>query len=648
MSNKKLSQFPGAASITSTDLIYMSQNGIEVAATPAQLAAGIAQNAAREVFNAGTNFTAGTTTSLTLAGTYGSINNILVLCDATVQTDCTLIGQTLTFNPMVPLGTQQVVVLGWPSRSIGVPANASVGDLQLAWGNTLSRVCGSIAALQALDPTIYTRAFATGYYQPGDGGGGPYVYSQSSTAIVNGGTVLASATGVGRWLLNTSAPVSIKQFGAKVNGIADDTAAWSAAIPVVMDLYHPGGTSLCSPIAFSNLNGTSIRGAGLNTSIVKLTSAGACWTFNDSQNMLIEQIGFQPASGLTGTTGVVFKTVAGGAGNSIVQRCQFNAFDTYGLACIGTSSHGLSGMKVLDNVFLSNLQKQLYFTWSQDFWIEGNQYGILSGYGHPQFGCFLDNSNAGTYTRNYHWNNSIGFQAQYSNYNRIEMNRFEESDTYGVWLYTCSKVVFTGNTLHTNSESSYGAYDNAYFGVLTDSIVDDNSSFDWNGGSTGHRYGFNFGPGCANLEVKNNKATNWVTGPYGFDSSLVSTDLNTDESIRGATNGTVPSSTAIYVGQGGTNAQFSAVAVPLSRKSSLMQIQVGADANPGSGQTYTYELYKNGASVQTVTLGGTNVQSITVGANVLFSAGDSCALKVTTSSGAAAANHRFSLSLADY
>lgn len=207
MTTRQLKSFPGAAAITANDLIYMSQNGIEVAATPAQMGAAIAQNAARETFTAGPNFTgsisgatltvsavasgtlaigqtlfgsgitAGTTitalgtgtggtgtytvsnsqtvaseamgaasasqfapafsTSVTLAGTYGSANNVLVLFDTAAQTDCTLNGQTLGFNPTVPAGIQQVVVIGWPSRSIGVPADASVTDPKLAPGSRI-------------------------------------------------------------------------------------------------------------------------------------------------------------------------------------------------------------------------------------------------------------------------------------------------------------------------------------------------------------------------------------------------------------------------------------------------------------------------------------------------------------------------------
>lgn len=93
-----------------------------------------------------TQFAAGFSTSLTLANTYGSINNVLVLADATVQTDCTLSATTLGFNPTVPAGTQQIVVMGWPSRSIGVPADASVTDVKVAPGSKLySRINNSVS-----------------------------------------------------------------------------------------------------------------------------------------------------------------------------------------------------------------------------------------------------------------------------------------------------------------------------------------------------------------------------------------------------------------------------------------------------------------------------------------------------------------------
>jgi hypothetical protein len=44
-----------------------------------------------------------------------------------------------------------------------------------------NRVVDSIAALRALSHLTYTRAFGTGYYSPGDGGGGPYYYDSTDT-----------------------------------------------------------------------------------------------------------------------------------------------------------------------------------------------------------------------------------------------------------------------------------------------------------------------------------------------------------------------------------------------------------------------------------------------------------------------------------
>lgn len=94
-----------------------------------------------------------------------------------------------------------------------------------------NRVVASIAALQALDVAKYTRAFALGYYADGDGGGGQYWYDASDTTSThNGGTILTSSTGSGRWKLAQKAGVSVQQFGAKADGTTDATAAITAAL----------------------------------------------------------------------------------------------------------------------------------------------------------------------------------------------------------------------------------------------------------------------------------------------------------------------------------------------------------------------------------------------------------------------------------
>jgi hypothetical protein len=135
----RLAQFPAATGFSDSDLVFMAQSGATVKGTVAQLRTALSTNRAVETFVAATNFTAGVTTSLTLAGTYGSINNIDVYCDGVPQLDCTLSGNTLTFNPTIPSGTQVVKVKGSYANSIGAPAAGTVFDSSVASNTALSR-----------------------------------------------------------------------------------------------------------------------------------------------------------------------------------------------------------------------------------------------------------------------------------------------------------------------------------------------------------------------------------------------------------------------------------------------------------------------------------------------------------------------------
>jgi hypothetical protein len=66
-----------------------------------------------ETFTNGGAFTAGTTTIITLANTYSTVENIFF--DAAFQGDdtFTLVGRTLTFNAAIPLGVSKVYFHGW-------------------------------------------------------------------------------------------------------------------------------------------------------------------------------------------------------------------------------------------------------------------------------------------------------------------------------------------------------------------------------------------------------------------------------------------------------------------------------------------------------------------------------------------------------
>lgn len=105
-----------------------------------------------------------------------------------------------------------------------------------------SRVVASIAALRTLPKTGSPEAFVTGYYAQGDGGGGAYWYdSTDTTSTDNGGTIIVASDG-GRWHLSWQGSLNVKQFGAKGDGVSDDTSPINSALSAV-----PSGRVIVTP-----------------------------------------------------------------------------------------------------------------------------------------------------------------------------------------------------------------------------------------------------------------------------------------------------------------------------------------------------------------------------------------------------------------
>lgn len=164
-------------------------------------------------FKAGTDFTAGTTTSLTLSKNYGSASNLWVAFDAAEQGADTfsINGTTLTFNSPIPIGTTKVYVKGGTSLTVGTPGSGTVTDASVAAGSKL-----------------YNRINET---------------------------------------------VSVIDYGADPTGVSDSTNAFTTAVSTGRDVYIPKGTYLIKNQISVSTQGQRLYGDGKYLSTINVTSA---------------------------------------------------------------------------------------------------------------------------------------------------------------------------------------------------------------------------------------------------------------------------------------------------------------------------------------------------------------------------------------
>ena len=265
----------------------------------------------------------------------------------------------------------------------------------------------------------------------------------------------------------------------------------------------PGEYAISKGIAFKGINHVNIIGSGWNTSI-KMAGKGDAFTFEDCGFCTVRDL--MVVGGLDAGSGIVFKGVY--SSSNTVDFCRIDGFQVSGIRFEGDPKSPQSSNTVSRCHFIGNLQDQLYSFNNNDFYILQNQFGTHGK--HPQTGAALDHSSAGTYSMNYHWGNGVAFRmGPRSNFNRIENNRFENSDKEGVILGVeggepCCLNIFTGNTVHTNSESAFGKYAAVTAFNIVDTTFTSNQIFSWSSNTTRHSSSLVLGSGCGSWIVKDN------------------------------------------------------------------------------------------------------------------------------------------------
>lgn len=445
-----------------------------------------------------------------------------------------------------------------------------------------------------------------------------------------------------------ASPASIHNFGAYGTGLTNDTAAFAAAISAGGELFIPPGVYRCDPSVFTGLNGITITGANKQTSIIELTGVGILWRFTGAQWVSLRNLGFRlggTPQGVAFTYGVQFD---GASGNCTADDCMFLGFASGGLMHVGTGG-GISGMVTRNCMFLGNGAAQFYAELSSDYHIEDNQYGILAGVAHADYGCHLVNCGAGNYEGNYHWNNTVGLLADTCNYATYSQNRFEESDHENVIIDGGNTILFSDNKAYTASGTATGVYDNVKIIGASSVTISDNKVFSWN--ALRSRWGISLETGCTNIKVSKNEVMGWNTsyGPWGVASGV---DVSPDASFEGATNTTTVAAETSYIGAQIKTYIESQASRPLTRRCQLLRMYVASDAAPGAGQSYTYTLRENAADTAMVATiagaSGFSASAMSPAPAILLGQDENISIKHVSSSGAASANHRWSLAMLEY
>lgn len=122
-------------------------------------------------------------------------------------------------------------------------------------------VVNTIAELRMVTGKDNSSAEVLGYYEAGDGGGGPTrVWKDGGTYVDNGGSIIVPTGGNGSaaWVF-TGTVIDVKWFGAKGDGVTDDSTAVQSAVnaasannPEILVPYTASGYLISSVLIPSN------------------------------------------------------------------------------------------------------------------------------------------------------------------------------------------------------------------------------------------------------------------------------------------------------------------------------------------------------------------------------------------------------------
>ncbi|WP_118972351.1 glycosyl hydrolase family 28-related protein [Taibaiella koreensis] len=224
-------------------------------------------------------------------------------------------------------------------------------------------------------PDDYSRLL--GYYAPGDGGDGDFYWDNTSTEADNKGTVIAcyldpadptTIVNPGRWKRLYSGTINVRWFGAKGDGVTDDTTPFLSALSLA-NIFVPEGSylikqtiPLTKAISGAAMGSSTLLFSGLSASQPAMTNMNMDYEIS-LDNLAIKAKSWDAADGALGygieaerriimnnvyvshfkKSNLFFHQNAAedhGAYYSSIENCYFDYSGEHGI-CLGTGANSI-------------------------------------------------------------------------------------------------------------------------------------------------------------------------------------------------------------------------------------------------------------------------------------------------------------------
>jgi hypothetical protein len=350
-----------------------------------------ANQVGRQAFVNGTDFIAGTSTTLTLPVTSYTKTILWIMFDgAYVQPNrYTLTSQTLvTFTAPITAGTSRVEIAyiaplasaivddlsittnklannsvtegKLAALSVGTPEliDASVTTSKLLDNNItvakmvspigpwqrwmgMTKVVNNVAAIRNLagqsTDTVHCRTL--GYYTQNDGGAATYVNAGNTGEADNGGSIIVATDGA-RWkLLSNGLPLTLKQWGAKGDGVTDDWFSIQNAIT-----QSPKGSKIIAPLGQYRVSQTAVVFGGVTVegeSCDSTTTTADCCIIGDANVSPVVKTDGITSTASCGIRRISITRVGTGVPNTSLIGLQTNTVDQQVIEDVNLFNHGV-------------------------------------------------------------------------------------------------------------------------------------------------------------------------------------------------------------------------------------------------------------------------------------------------------------------